>query len=815
MKIGYRWLVALAVLLITAIPAHAEKRVALVIGNNDYPALGADEQLLKAVNDAQAVGDTLEELGFEVSRTENASRAGMLASLISTADRIEPGDVAFFFFAGHGVSIDGANYLLPSDIPNAESGSESLVKLSAISEATIIQTLKARGARVAIVVLDACRNNPFSEGGTRAFGDASRGLSRPPTVETQGVFGLYSAGFGQRALDRLNDNDPNPNSVFTRVLVPALKKPGLSLIDVAYQVNGEVARLAGSVERKQEPAYYDQARGRDIYLVSAPEVNVTVQQTVVDDTQRVSKSASDPCASAQLHFEAARDLGRVDALEDHIQRFGSCEFAAIANMLIESLRESEPDVAVLTPSDGDGAGAGSGGGLSDSDAVAECQRLASDLASEADISAAIDACRVAAARVPTDDLTLYLLGEALNAAGDYSEAVDWYRKAADLGLADAQNALGLKYDAGEGVALDDQEAARLYRLAAEQGLAVAQYNLGLMYDFGEGVQENNAEAVRWYRKAAEQGRADAQNRMGLHYDAGEGVELDDREAVSWYRKAAEQGFAAAQHNLGLMYADGEGVGEDDVEAVVWLRRSAEQGYADAQNALGLKYDLGEGVALDDEEAARWYLRAAEQGLAAAQHNIGLMYDNGEGVPQDEAEAIRWYRLAAEQGHASAQNRLGLKYDSGSGVELDDVEAVKWFRAAADQGLAVAQYNIGLMYDYGEGVARDEAEAVYWLQLSSDQGYADATWTLGQKYLNGTGGLPTDTQRAAEHFLNALRNESGLAHEALVEDRASDLSIRARREVQRALRAEGAYSGLVDGIFDPETVAALERLYEGQ
>ena len=97
---------------------------------------------------------------------------------------------------------------------------------------------------------------------------------------------------------------------------------------------------------------------------------------------------------------------------------------------------------------------------------------------------------------------------------------------------------GLMYDTGEGVPQNDTEAVRWYRLAAEQGLATAQFYLGLMYDTGRGVPQNDTEAVRWYRMAAEQGFAWAQFNLGLMYDTGEGIPQNDTEAVRWYRLAS-------------------------------------------------------------------------------------------------------------------------------------------------------------------------------------------------------------------------------------------------------------------------------------
>jgi hypothetical protein len=319
----------------------AEKRVALVVGNDEYPSLGADEQLLKAVNDANAVGDALAKIGFDVTRGENLSRAGMLASLLSAADKLEPGDLAFFFYAGHGVTIDGANYLLPSDIPPAAAGGEDLIKLSAVSESTVVSTLTARGVRVAMVVLDACRNNPFSQGGTRSFGGGTRGLTRPAAIETRGVFELYSAGIGETALDRLSDEDPDPNSVFTRILAPALATPGKSLLDIAYEVNEEVARLASTVGHDQNPAYYDQARARDVYIAGrAPEGAAAVEPVRSE------------CAVAEAHYKEAVRMGTREAFEDHVRRFGDCAFAGLAAQrlaLFSDASESATDAPVVLP----------------------------------------------------------------------------------------------------------------------------------------------------------------------------------------------------------------------------------------------------------------------------------------------------------------------------------------------------------------------------------------------------------------------------------------------------------------------------------
>ena len=258
------WLIVMTDSLLAASPGH---RFALVIGNNHYTHLDPDRQLLKAVNDANAVGDALERDGFKVLRGNDLTRSQIVDKLYELSALIEPGDTALFYFAGHGVALGSGNYLVPSDIPDIEQGQEQRLAGQAVAEADVIATLQDKGTRVTVMILDACRDNPFKKPGLRSVG-LSRGFSRVP--EANGVFSLYSAGYGQSALDRLFDADPNPNSVFTRVLVPLLTRPGLNLDDLAYEVREKVAQLAATTpdHHPQIPAAYDQIIGGRIYLAS-------------------------------------------------------------------------------------------------------------------------------------------------------------------------------------------------------------------------------------------------------------------------------------------------------------------------------------------------------------------------------------------------------------------------------------------------------------------------------------------------------------------------------------------------------------------
>ena len=245
----------LLALLAAALPARAEKRLALVIGNDLYQNVPA---LSKAVTDGNAIASALRKLDFTVTVFENQSRQAMSQALLTFDSKIEQGDTVFFFYAGHGFEIHGRNYLLPIDVPAATEGQEELLQDASFAVEAIIDRMQAHGARTALFVLDACRNNPFERKGTRAVG-GSGGLA--PITPPEGVFILFSAGAKQTALDSMSGNDPDPDSVFTRNFVREMATPGLTMVQLAKRTQAQVKELAASVRHEQTPAYYDEIVG--------------------------------------------------------------------------------------------------------------------------------------------------------------------------------------------------------------------------------------------------------------------------------------------------------------------------------------------------------------------------------------------------------------------------------------------------------------------------------------------------------------------------------------------------------------------------
>ena len=308
-----------AVLLAAASAATAEARqIAFVSGINAYDNFSPAQQLRKAVNDSTAISTTLKRIGFEVFTADNADRRSFLRTWQRFLDAIQPGDTTAFYFAGHGFEINGTNFLLPKDVARITDG-EAALRGSALRVGELLDQMKERQPQVSIVILDACRNNPFT-GGTRSIGGKT-GLMReePPS----GTLVMMSAGTGQEALDSLTPDDRNANSVYTRTLIPLLLEPGLEITDLAKRVRGDVEKIAATVAHKQRPSFYHELSG-DFYLLSntvAPPATAAVRSEAATAWESV-RSSSDPAALAAYarRFEGSAYAVQARARIDELKR---------------------------------------------------------------------------------------------------------------------------------------------------------------------------------------------------------------------------------------------------------------------------------------------------------------------------------------------------------------------------------------------------------------------------------------------------------------------------------------------------------------
>lgn len=312
-----------------ACPALAQDRLALVIGNDAYANVPVLE---KAVADARAVSAALQAQGYRTITATDQDRRGMNRAISDFTARLQPGDSAVVFFAGHGVEIDGENYLLPTDIVAPAAGESDFVKSESIALSGLLDRVRGTGARTAVMFVDACRNNPFEVSTGRSIG-RTRGLGR--IVAPQGTFVVFSAGAGQLALDRLDNNDTAANSVFTRALLPRLGEPGLELRSLVSALRLEVRDLAQSVQHVQVPAYYDELLGEFYFAPASAAAPATGPAVAANDTMRDD-------------LRLARDIGTREALDAFLDRYSDRDgdySYRIAVLLRNNLDTAEPQPA--------------------------------------------------------------------------------------------------------------------------------------------------------------------------------------------------------------------------------------------------------------------------------------------------------------------------------------------------------------------------------------------------------------------------------------------------------------------------------------
>ena len=226
-------------------------RYALVVGNAKYQNVSSLENTLP---DAKAFAESLKGLGFNVTLHTDVGQRQFNTAVRRFKRQLKGGEEVVFYYAGHGVQLGSANYLLPTDVGGDSAGQ---VRDEAIELQKVLDSLAEQKAKFSLAVIDACRDNPFKQNG-RAIG--GRGLA--PTTAATGQMVIFSAGAGQQALDKLGPSDQEKNGLFTRVFLEEMRKPGIPVDQMLRQVRQKVVQMAKDVGHEQVPALYDQAIGQ-------------------------------------------------------------------------------------------------------------------------------------------------------------------------------------------------------------------------------------------------------------------------------------------------------------------------------------------------------------------------------------------------------------------------------------------------------------------------------------------------------------------------------------------------------------------------
>ncbi len=297
-------------------PAFSESRVALVIGNGDY--IG-QPRLPNPPNDAQDIAAALEALGFKVIQGTNLTKADFDAKLHEFSRITTGADVAFFFYSGHGMQINGINYLIPIDAPVTKEDLDfQTVTLD------FVQKLLER-AKTKVIMLDACRNNPFAAMlgeslGTRAI-NANAGLA-VATAPDLGYFIAFATQPGHVASDGAGRNSP-----FTSSLKAHIAAPGLSISDLMIVVRNDVVQATSGAQIPWDHS----ALSMRFYFEEGPATEVAEAGLKSSDAAEV--------------WGWVRDTSNPEALQQFLKLYGDSPLSSQAKMRLATLKQSQPRTA--------------------------------------------------------------------------------------------------------------------------------------------------------------------------------------------------------------------------------------------------------------------------------------------------------------------------------------------------------------------------------------------------------------------------------------------------------------------------------------
>lgn len=721
--------------------SKAAQRYAIVIGNSDYAGVTG---LPNAISDAEIVSDFLGAQGYDVRQHRNVTKRGFEDILRRVLVDVNEDTEVIFYFAGHGFQIGSENYLVPVD---AVLDTPEDVPFETVSLGSLVAIIGSR-ARLQVVILDSCRNNPFAGAKLKVsvgseLRETQTGFSSLAAPVNSIV--VFSTSPGALALD----GNEGQNSPFTAALIEtAAAHPEAQATDTFEAVRrlvyertrglqvpwdsstliepvsfGRLSVNVSSTETSTESG--GTTRGLSLVTSTAVAVNQAEEsqsnwdaaiQTPYGRRLAIGSGlgeALNVAPSASLQVTEPPTLGRLGKIDNGtLREFAQGETIKTAELgdlvlMTDSFERPAKDVANTVVADQMRVAVGDTGYLVGINVLPDpCDIAAGDhldpggvgltrYANEIEPNVALEACTAAIDREPENGRFHYQLGRALTALRRFDEAKKSYERARDLGHVRAWYALGnsvLNEARESGGKIEERapdEALALYQHGVDEGDPYAMYALGRQY---------------------------------LRYGGSEAMEIRGYDLML---RSLELGHTFAMNELGYFYLNKHGKYYDPVRGLRYLRESAARNDIYGFNNMGLVYLNGLGdIKPDMKEAFNWFTKAAAGGQPNAPANLGRMY--AEGLVDGKADilkAVEWLDVGLEHGDGSAgayaafiiatKAPKGLSMSdaalrAGKAAALRDPAVVKTSR---DLLAAMPQENIDaatqiLMNDLGEPVDVD-------------------------------------------------------------------------------------------------------------
>ena len=555
-----------------------------MIGNANYAAAPVPN----ALNDAILVAETLRDIGFDATFHPDITREGM-ANLVHEINlRFREADVGIVYYAGHAFQVEGRNHLLPIDVTRFTPSEIKAKRVPLEVFLSAATTRRRKGLR--LIILDACRNDPFSELGAE-FG---RGLTLEQSGEAETLI-AYATAPGALA----SDGPRGGNGPYAIALSRLLQKEGQEVAALMRNIRRQVreateGRQVPWVVGSTESEHWLTADERRALLDEIDSEETTLDKVLwwfLQDSVAPNELRRFIFAFPRSPFapDAQRRLTQISQAplpEPALPRQDLADESEVR--LEDQLRESKAppmlpsELFTIWPSHLPESAEGINTFVTDCDLRAadptDPQRFAPGIrAGLVNIQKAAQACAYALSADPENPRLQFQLGRVLEIAELYAWGRFYYRRAAEHNYSAALVNLGYMHYVGIGTDVDYATAARYYRQASALGNLRARTNVGTLYIKGQGVAAQPEEGVLWYRLAADLGWVYAQNALGDLYRQGIGVPQDDGIAAALYRIAALNGQRDAMANLGRSYLAGRGVEKNGVAAHAWLERAVNAG----------------------------------------------------------------------------------------------------------------------------------------------------------------------------------------------------------------------------------------------
>lgn len=316
------------------------------------------------------------------------------------------------------------------------------------------------------------------------------------------------------------------------------------------------------------------------------------------------------------------------------------------------------------------------------------------------------------------------LGACYLQLGKFTEAIPWLKKGIDDKKPEYYVSLGQCYYFLQNYT----EAIPWLKKAADKGITDSYFTLGLSFYF----LKNYTEAIIWFEKAANNGVSQAYAYLGQTYYE----QQNYSEAYKCAKIAVDNGIESASFLMGIMLYYGHGVQQDYNQAFKWLKMAAGYGAYNAYDILASMYTFGQGTTQNPTEAFKCAKIAADNGIITSYFKVGTMYNNGEGVEQNYQEAYKWIKKAADAKDPYSYGVLGIMYYQGIGTAIDLKEAYRIAKIGAEYENSEAMALLAQMYGEGKGVPKSVIDSFEWQKKAAEKGYTSAYLGLGVMYEEG-------------------------------------------------------------------------------